>query len=53
MNFIDPKIRRVTPEMAVQILKEHGTKITIEEAKVILDFMYKIGKLSVDQYVKI
>ncbi|MEZ2338829.1 hypothetical protein AB6735_24480 [Mucilaginibacter sp. RCC_168] len=53
MNFIDSKLRQVTPEMAVQILKEHGTKVTIEEAKVVLDFMYKIGKLSVDQYVKI
>lgn len=53
MNIIDPKLRRVTPEMAVQILKEHGIKVTIAEAKIILDFMYEIGKLSVDQYVKI
>ena len=45
--------RGVTPEHAVKILKSHGTIVTIEEAKIILDFMYKIGKLSVEQYVKI
>ena len=45
--------RSVTPEKAVEILAKHGTKVTIEEAKIILDFMYKIGKLSINQYVKI
>jgi len=45
--------RAVTPAKAVEILKKHGTHVTLEEAKIILDFMYKIGKLSVNQYVKI
>lgn len=44
-----PEKRSLTPEKAVEILKKHGTIITIEEAKLILDFMYKIAKLSVEQ----
>lgn len=45
--------RTVTPEKAVEILKKNGTIVTIDEAKLILDFMYKIGKLSVGKYVKL
>jgi hypothetical protein len=45
--------RTVTPEKAVEILKKNGTVVTIEQAKIVLDFMYKIGKLSVGQYVKL
>ncbi len=48
-----PEKRSLTPEKAVEILKKHGTIVTIEEAKLILDFMYKLGKLSVKQYVKL
>jgi len=47
------EIRTVTPEKAVEILKKNGTIVTIDEAKLILDFMYKIGKLSVGQYIKL
>ena len=43
--------RSVTPEKAVKILHEHGTIITLEEAKKILDFMYKFAKLAIDQQV--
>ena len=45
--------RAVTPEKAVKILQEHGTIVSIEEAKIILDFMYKFGKLAVDQQVNL
>jgi hypothetical protein len=45
--------RSVTPEKAVKILQEHGTIVSLEEAKIILDFMYKIAKLSVEQYIKV
>jgi hypothetical protein len=44
--------RAITPEKAVEILKKHGTIVTLEEAKIILNFMYKIGRLAVNQYVK-
>lgn len=45
--------RKVTPEIAVKILAEHGTKVTKEQAKLILDFLYKFGQLALDQYVMI
>ena len=41
----------ITPEIAMKILQEHGTNVTLEEAKLILDFMYNLGKLAVNQYV--
>ena len=45
--------RRVTPEKAVEILKQHATIISLEEAEVILDFMYKLSYLSLEQYVRL
>jgi hypothetical protein len=42
----------ITPEKAVEILKKHGTVVTLEEAKIILNFMYIIGRLAVNQNVK-
>lgn len=50
--MLDEK-RTVTPEKAVEILKKNGTVVTIEQAKIVLEFLYKIGKLSVEQYVKL
>lgn len=43
--------RSITPQKAVEILQEHGTIVTIEEAKLILDFMYKFAILAVNQIV--
>lgn len=45
--------RTITPQKAVDILKQHGTNVTLEEAKQILEFMYKIAKLSVETYIKL
>lgn len=33
------------------ILAANGTVVTIEEAKIILDFMYQFAKLSIDQQI--
>lgn len=44
--------RSITPQMAMDILNKNGTKVTLEEAKLILDFMYKFAILSVNQLVK-
>lgn len=41
----------LTPEKAVKILNENGTIVTLEEAQIILDLMYKMAKLSVNQYI--
>lgn len=45
------KKRSITPQKAKEILEEYGTTVTFEEAKLILDFMYKFSILSVNQYV--
>ena len=40
------------PEEIVKILAAHGTKVTLEEAKIILDFMWKLANMALDQYLK-
>ena len=40
--------RTVTPAKAIEILAKHGTKVTLYEAQIILDFMYKFGKLAIE-----
>ena len=44
--------RTVTPDKAVKILTEYGTIITLEQAKIALDFLYKLSNLSVSQAIK-
>ncbi|WP_316840029.1 hypothetical protein [Pedobacter gandavensis] len=41
----------VNPEKAIKLLKDHGTVITIEQAKAVLDFLYKLSNLSVSQAI--
>ena len=45
--------RTVTPQKAIEILKQHGIIVTIEEAKLILNFMYKVAGISVKTYIKL
>lgn len=44
--------RTIFPAKAVKILKEHGTEITIQEAEIILNLMYKFAKLSIIQAIE-
>lgn len=44
--------RAVTPQQAVEIFKKNGTEITLEEARLILDFIYKFAKLALNQVFK-
>lgn len=44
--------RSVTPEKAVKILQEYGTVVSIEEAKIMLDFLYKFGNLTLKDVLK-
>lgn len=39
----------VTPEQAVEILRKYGTEITLEEAEIILNLMYKMSKFNIEQ----
>ncbi len=45
-------VRKITPEKVVQILKKHGTIITHQEAKLMLDFLYKFATLTLDHVLK-
>jgi len=49
---MDKQNSRLTPEKVVNILKKHGTNITIEEAKNILDFYRNFAKLWLNQVFK-
>jgi hypothetical protein len=40
-------------EEIVKILAEHGTKVTLEEAKIIMDFMWQLANMALDQYLKL
>jgi hypothetical protein len=46
------KKRTLTPQNAVAILQGYGTEITLEEAKIMLDFLYEFIKLAIDQQVQ-
>jgi hypothetical protein len=48
-----PRRRKVTPEKAVEIFRKHGTEITVEEAKLMLDFLYKFAKLTLENVLKL
>lgn len=50
-NFIPTDRRSITAIKASKLLKDHGTEVSPERAKVILDFMYVFVKLSVKQLI--
>jgi len=41
----------LSPEKAVEILKQHGTFVTLEEAKLILQFMARLADIEVSQFL--
>lgn len=41
--------RSVTPEKIINILSAHGTVVSIEKAKKILELIYKLSNLSVKE----
>lgn len=43
---------KMSPEKVIQILKEHGTIVTLDEAKIILDFMNMLASITVEIYLK-
>ncbi|GAA3927435.1 hypothetical protein [Chitinophaga oryziterrae] len=44
-------MENIQPEKIVEILKGHGTHVTIEEAKLILEFMYKLAQIALNTYL--
>jgi protein-tyrosine-phosphatase len=45
-----PEKRNVTPEQAVKVLRKNGIEVDENQAKIILDFMYIMAKLTLKQY---
>ena len=46
------KKRNITPQKAVAILRKEGYEINEKEAEIILNFLYFLAKLTVNQYIK-
>jgi hypothetical protein len=44
-------MRNVKPETVVEMLKEEGIIITIEQANLILDFMYQLAGVAVNNFL--
>jgi len=42
---------RISQEKAVELLKKDGLTVSVHEAKLILDFLYNIAEIVVDQYL--
>ena len=40
---------KLSPEKIVEILKEHGTFVSVQEAEIILEFMLQLASISIDQ----
>jgi len=46
------EIRKITPQQAVNMLRKHGLEIDEAEAKKVLEIMYFLAKLIVNQNFK-
>ena len=44
-------IGRIPTERAVELLRKDGIEVTEEQAKVILEFLYEMAGIVVDQYL--
>ena len=42
---------RIPPDKAVELLRKDGIEVTEEQAKVILEFLYEMAGIVVDQYL--
>lgn len=49
--YLREEKRTVTAKKAVKILAEHGTVISPEDAELMLDFLYKLSNLSVQEAI--
>lgn len=49
----DEALIRITPDKAIEILRKDGIVVNIEEAHIILDFLYSIASIVVEQYISV
>ncbi len=52
MNTNLPEKRNVTTEQAVKVLQKNGVELSEKKMAEVLDFMYFLAKLALDQYLK-
>jgi len=52
MNTNSPEKRNVTTEQAVKVLQKNGVELSEKKMAEVLDFMYFLAKLALDQYLK-
>lgn len=45
-------MEKIKPEQAVEILRKQGMEVTVEEAKLILEFLRKFAAITVSNYLK-
>lgn len=48
----EDEIERITPEKAMEVLNKGGLKVDIEQAKLILDFLYKMADIAIAQVLR-
>lgn len=46
-------LSKLTPKKVVSLLAKYGTKVSAEEAEIILQFMRKIADVAVNQYLSV
>ena len=47
----DEVLMRITPDKAIEILRKYGIDVNIEDAQIILDFLYSMENIVVEQYI--
>jgi len=45
-------MERMTAEKAVKLLAEHGTNLSLVEATIVVEFLRKLAKIAVAQYLR-
>jgi hypothetical protein len=45
-------MEKIQPEKVMEILRQNGVEVTLEQAKLILAFLRKLADIAVAQYLK-
>jgi hypothetical protein len=45
------KMEKLQPEKAMEMLRQSGIEVTVEQAKLILEFLRKLAAMAVTQYL--
>lgn len=47
------EVEKISPEKAIEILKKDGLEVTLDLAKLIVEFLYQMADIVVGQYLEI